>query len=251
MADLSVLMPVFNERATVEQAVHRVLETDFPVDEVEVVLVDDGSTDGTSSLLAQGDWPPQVVLAFHDVNRGKGSAVRTALGRASGRYTAIMDADLEYEPADLAALLQPILDGRAEVVFGTRGFESHSSYSFWYVVGNKLVTLAANVLFDRWLADIMTCHKVMSTQLFRSLDLRADGFEIEPEITARLLAAGHRIYEVPVTYNARSREQGKKLTATDGLRVLATLVRCRVTSGPPAAARASAAAPPERDTVRG
>jgi hypothetical protein len=139
-----------------------------------------------------------------------------------------MDADLEYDPKDIVRLVEPLEDERAEAVYGVRGFQSHSAYNFWYVVGNKGVTLAANVLYNSWVSDIMTCLKVMPTELFRSLPLRERGFAIEPEITARLLKRGVRIYEVPIEYNARSREAGKKLTALDGVKVIATLVRCRV-----------------------
>ncbi|HEX7581635.1 MAG TPA: glycosyltransferase, partial [Gaiellaceae bacterium] len=147
---------------------------------------------------------------------------------ARGLYTTIMDADLEYEPSDIPALLGPLRVGDAQVVFGTRGFQSHSAYSFWYVVGNRAVTFAANLLYNSWVSDMMTGQKAMSTELFRSLELRAGGFAIEAEITAKLLRRGVRIYEVPITYTARSREEGKKLTAVDGLRVVRTLLRCRV-----------------------
>ena len=231
MPDLSILIPVYNERATVEEAVRQVQDTEYPVDEVELVIVDDGSTDGTAELLRDGSWGDNVRLAPHDRNRGKGAAVRTALEHATGTYSAIMDADLEYDPGDLGKLLEPLLGGEAEVVFGTRGFEAHSAFSFWYVLGNKAVTMAANVLFNAWLADIMTCHKVMRTDVFRSLGLTAKGFAIEPEITANLLAGGFQIYEVPVRYNARGRQEGKKLTAADGLRTMAMLVRCRLRAG--------------------
>jgi len=228
MSDLSILMPVFNERETVRNAVEQVLATSYPVDDVELVIVDDGSTDGTAELLAELARDPRVTLTSHPHNAGKGAAVRTALQHASGEYAAIMDADLEYDPADIAMLLDPILDGKAEVVYGTRGFESHSAFSFWYVIGNKGVTLAANLLFNSYLGDIMTCHKVMRTEIFRSLELKSRGFDIEPEITGKLLARGERIYEVPIRYRARGRAEGKKLTALDGLRVLRTLVECRL-----------------------
>ena len=230
-------MPAYNERATVERAVERVLETEFPVAHVELIVVDDGSTDGTRELLAGRVWPDRVAVLHHPRNQGKGAAVRTALGHARGTYTAILDADLEYDPADIARLLEPLIAGDAQVVFGPRGFEAHSAYGFWYVVGNKIVTLVTNLLYNSWLADIMTCQKVMRTELLRALPLRASGFTIEPEITARLLAAGHRIYEVPVTYRARGRQEGKKLTGLDGLRVVWTLLRCRVDSGGPQCGR--------------
>jgi glycosyltransferase involved in cell wall biosynthesis len=227
MTGLSVLMPVFNERATVEAAIAQVLEVHLPVDEVEVVVVDDGSTDGTRELLLSRRWPDHVRLLTHDRNMGKGAALRTALKEATGSYATIMDADLEYDPAEIAQLLPPLLADEAEAVFGVRGFQAHTAFNFWYVVGNKAVTLVANVLYNCWISDIMTCQKVMGTDLFRSLRLTEPGFGIEPEITARLLRRGARIYEVPIRYRARRREEGKKLTGTDGLRVLRTLVRCR------------------------
>jgi len=225
---LSILMPVYNERATVERAITEVVEADLPIDGVELIVIDDGSTDGTSEILGGRAWPEMVRLLRHERNQGKGSAIRTGLAEARGRYSAILDADLEYTPHDLPALIEPLERGDSEAVFGTRGFQSHSAFSFWYVVGNRAVTFAANLIYNSWISDIMTCHKMMETELFRTLPLRERGFAIEPEITARLLRLGVRIYEVPVTYRARSREAGKKLTAVDGLRVLVTLLRCRI-----------------------
>ena len=226
--ELTIVVPVYNERARVREALDGIAGVDLGVEAFEVLVVDDGSTDGTSEILREGPWPDHVRVIAHERNRGKGAALRTGVAQARGRWSAIMDADLEYDPAEIAKLLEPLRSGVAEVTYGVRGFEAHSAFGFWYVMGNKLVTLAANVLYDAWLADIMTCHKVLPTELFRSLSLREDGFAIEPEITARVLRTGHRIYEVPVTYAARSREEGKKLTVADGARVLRTLVRCRV-----------------------
>jgi dolichol-phosphate hexosyltransferase len=225
---LSILMPVYNERATVEAAIADALEAELPVASRQLVVVDDGSTDGTRELLASHDWPNNVRIVVHDRNRGKGVAVRTALAHAERELAAILDADLEYHAADLADVITPLLEGRANVVFGTRAWTSQSSYSFWYVMGNKSVTFATNVLYNCWISDVMTGHKAMRTDLFRSLRLREKGFAIEPEITARVLQSGERIFEVPIGYAARSRAQGKKLTAVDGLRVLRTLVRCKV-----------------------
>jgi glycosyltransferase involved in cell wall biosynthesis len=225
---LSILMPVYNERATVEAAISDALSAELPV-EKELVVVDDGSVDGTAELLRGGTWPSEMTLVFHERNRGKGAAVRTALEHANGDFAAILDADLEYRAADLAPMVEPLLAGDANVVFGTRAWHSHSSYGFWYVMGNKAVTFATNLLYNCWISDVMTCHKAMRTEVFRSLRLRERGFGIEPEIAARVLQAGERIYEVPITYRARSREEGKKLTALDGVRVLRTLVRCRIT----------------------
>jgi glycosyltransferase involved in cell wall biosynthesis len=225
-------MPVYNERATVEEAVQQVLSTDYPVDGVELVIVDDGSRDGTREVLRALPEDPRVRVFEHERNGGKGAAIRTAIGHARGTYAAVMDADLEYDPADLGKLLEPLLEEEVDVVFGTRGFESHSAFSFWYVIGNKGVTMVANVLFNSWLADIMTCHKVMRTEIFQSLDLKSSGFDVEAEITGKLLAGGFQIYEIPVRYRARGRTEGKKLTATDGLRVIRKLVQCRVSAGP-------------------
>jgi len=219
-------MPVYNECATVEQAIASVLDAGFT--DYELLVVDDGSTDGSRELLDSGAWPEQVRILRHDRNRGKGAALRTALADARGRYTTILDADLEYTPHDIPALIEPLRSGEAEAVFGTRGFQSHSAYSFWYVIGNRALTFLANLIYNSWISDLMTGHKALSTELFRSLDLRERGFAIEAEIAARLLGRGIRIYEVPVTYRARGREEGKKLTALDGLRVLRTLLRCRV-----------------------
>ena len=225
---LSILMPVFNELTTVERAIDDALTAELPVESRQLVVVDDGSTDGTRDLLRGREWPENVTLVMHDRNRGKGAALQTALQHATGELSAILDADLEYRAADLGPLLKPLLDGDAHVVFGTRSWASHSAFSFWYVMGNKAVTFATNLIYNCWISDVMTCHKAMSTELFRSLRLRERGFGIEPEITARVLLAGERIYEVPITYAARSREEGKKLTAFDGLRVLKTLARCRL-----------------------
>jgi glycosyltransferase involved in cell wall biosynthesis len=225
---LTILMPIFNELKTVEAAIDDALGAELPVSSRQLVLVDDGSTDGTRELLRDRTWPENVTLVEHDRNRGKGAALQTGLQHATGEWSAILDADLEYRATDLAPLLEPLLSGDARVVFGTRSWSSHAAYSFWYVMGNKGVTLATNVIYNCWISDVMTCHKAMSTGLFRSLRLRERGFAIEPEIAARVLRAGERIYEVPITYKARSREEGKKLTTMDGLRVLRTLVRCRM-----------------------
>jgi glycosyltransferase involved in cell wall biosynthesis len=227
MPDLSILMPIYNESATAATAIEQVLEAELPVDDFELVIVDDASTDGTRAWLQAQDFPEHVKLVLHDHNRGKGAAIATALEHAQGTYSTIMDADLEYDAQQIAPLLRPLLEGEAEAVYGVRGFEAHSAYSFWYVMGNKSVTMALNVLFNAWLSDIMTCMKVLPTALWRQFALRERGFAFEAEITARLLNAGIRVYEVPITYQARSREAGKKLTAADGVRVLRTLVRTR------------------------
>jgi glycosyltransferase involved in cell wall biosynthesis len=232
MADptLSILMPVYNEEATVERALRQLLGTNLGID-FHVVVVDDGSTDRSREIVGAvaAEEPERVVLLSHDRNRGKGAAIRTGLGSARGQFTTIFDADLEYAPEDIKTLLEPLSDGTANAVFGVRAFNGYSSHSFLYVLGNRFVTFAANALFNVYLRDVMTCHKAIRTDAFRALPLRADGFDVEPEIAVRLLQNGERIFEVPVHYKARASDEGKKLTATDGFRVLRTLVRCRVT----------------------
>jgi glycosyltransferase involved in cell wall biosynthesis len=220
-------MPVYNEAGTVRRAVEDVLAAEIGMD-AELIVVDDGSTDATPEILDRGEWPDRVRVLHHERNEGKGAAVRSALGAARGEYAAILDADLEYEAADLAKLLPPLVSGETNAVFGVRAFDGYTSHSFLYVMGNKALTLFANVLFNVYLRDLMTCHKAIRTDVFRSLDLRSSGFAIEPEITARLLQRGERIFEVPVHYRARRSDEGKKLTAMDGVRAAATLLRCRL-----------------------
>jgi glycosyltransferase involved in cell wall biosynthesis len=221
---LSVLMPAYNEAATVEEVVDVVLRTP---QEKEVILVDDGSTDGTRAIIQRLGEREGVVAIVHDRNRGKGAAVRTALEAATGDVVIIQDCDLEYDPNDYAALLAPIESGEANVVYGTRAFGSHTAFSFWYVMGNKLVTLATNIIFDCYISDMETCYKVMRLDVARGLKLKARGFELEPEITGSLLNLGYQIYEVPVQYRARSREEGKKLTWVDGVKAIQMLLSVR------------------------
>jgi glycosyltransferase involved in cell wall biosynthesis len=222
---LSVLIPVHNEERTLE----RVLDAVEARPEVhELVIVDDGSTDRTREILSTREFRHPAQVIHHAVNRGKGSAVRTAIDAATGDVALIQDADLEYDPVDYPALLEPFERRGVQVVYGTRSFSSHSAYSFWFVMGNKMVNLWNNVLFNCYLSDLETGYKVMPLELWRSLDLRSNGFEIEPEITAKLLRRGIRIYEVPISYAARTRAEGKKLTWQDGVRALWTLGRLRV-----------------------
>src|SRR3954451_12646916 len=226
---LSIMVPVYNESVTVERAVQALLDAELPVT-TEIVVVDDGSTDGTREIIEAADWPSdRVRVLYHSQNQGKGAAVRTALAEARGDFSTIFDADLEYEPQDLNTLLPPLLDGTTNAVFGVRAFDGVTSHSYLYVLGNRAVTLVANVLFNVYLKDLMTMHKAIRTEIFKSLPLRERGFGIEAEITARLLQRGERIFEVPVRYKARATEEGKKLTWRDGVRTLRTLVRCRLT----------------------
>ena len=220
-------MPVYNERDTLASAVKDVLNVTFPC-EVELVVVDDGSTDGTRDLYRSlGD--PRVSVHMHERNRGKGAAIRTAAAAASGDYVIMCDADLEYAPAEIPSLLTPVIAGDAEVVYGTRTFGSHNAYSYAYVLGNKGVTTFANVLFNCYISDLETCFKLIPAGLYRDLNIRETGFGMEAEVTGKLLRRGIRPYEVPISYKARSREAGKKLTWRDGVEALWILFRERFT----------------------
>ena len=223
---LSVLMPVYNERATLASAVKEVLNVDYPC-EVELIVVDDGSTDGTRELYPSLTDDPRVKIHMHERNLGKGAAIRTAVTAATGDYVIMCDADLEYSPTDIPALLAPVIAGQAEVVYGTRTFGSHNAYSYAYVLGNKGVTTFANVLFNCYISDLETCFKLMPADLYRSLRIRETGFGMEAEVTGKLLRRGFRPYEVSITYRARSREAGKKLTWRDGVEAMWILVRER------------------------
>jgi glycosyltransferase involved in cell wall biosynthesis len=219
---------VYNEARTVQAVVKRVLDVDFPCP-VEVVIVDDASTDGTAEIL--GDiHDERLVKLRHPANRGKGAAIRTAVGAATGDFMVPLDADLEYQPEEIPKLLEPVLSGEAEVVYGSRGFGSHAAYSFWYVMGNKGVTTVANVLFNAYIADLETCFKLMPLDLLRSLRITSEGFGMEAEITGKLLARGIRPFEVPITYRARSREAGKKITWRDGVEAIWILSRIRLSA---------------------
>jgi glycosyltransferase involved in cell wall biosynthesis len=227
---LSILMPVYNEQDRVAQALEQALGTEYPC-EIEMVVVDDGSRDRTWEILSGLD-DPRLRAVRHDRNQGKGAAIRTAAGHATGDYLVILDADLEYDPADIPKLVRPVLDGDATVVYGSREFGSHSSFSFWYVMGNRAVTTAANMLFNCYISDLETCFKLMPVEQYRSLAVRSRGFGMEAEVTGKLLRSGVRPYEVPISYNARSREEGKKITWRDGAAALWILTRERVRKAP-------------------
>jgi glycosyltransferase involved in cell wall biosynthesis len=218
-------MPVFNEEATLEAVLNRVLAVEFPC-EMELVVVDDASTDNTSKILA-GYQHPRLTLRTHQVNQGKGAAIRTAAESATGDYVIPCDADLEYRPEEIPLLLGPVLSGEADVVFGNRTFGSHSAYSFWYVVGNRGITLVANVLFNAYIGDLETCYKLLPLELYRNLDIRSNGFGMEAEITAKLLSSGIRPYEVPISYRARTRAEGKKITWRDGVEAIWIMAKIR------------------------
>ncbi len=226
---LSVLMPVYDEEKTLADAVARVLAVPYPCD-VELVVVEDGSKDRTREILA-GLSDPRLSVFHHPVNRGKGAAIRTAAEQATGTHMIICDADLEYAPEEIPSLLSAVLEAQGQVVYGTRTFGSHTAYSFWYVIGNKAVTMFANVIFNCWISDLETCFKLMPLALYRELDIRSVGFGMEAELTGKLLRRGIRPFEVPISYRARSRQEGKKLTWKDGVEALWILLRIRFGTG--------------------
>ncbi|GII26479.1 glycosyltransferase family 2 protein [Planosporangium mesophilum] len=223
---LSILMPVYNEEARLPEALKQALDVDYPCD-VELVVVDDGSKDGTREILQRAD-DPRLRVVLHERNQGKGAAIKTAVAQATGEYMVILDADLEYDPQDIPRLLAPVLDERATVVYGNRTFGGHSSFSFWYVMGNRGVTTAANILFNCYIGDLETCFKLMPLELYRSLNIKSKGFGMEAEVTGKLLRNGYRPYELPISYRARTREEGKKITAMDGVEALWILLRERL-----------------------
>ena len=224
---LSVMMPAFNEERTIGTILKHVL--DRP--EVgEVIVVDDGSTDRTWEIVSTFATRDRRVRPFrHHVNQGKGAALRRAISELQMPFAVVQDADLEYDPRDYPVLLQPLLEHRADVVFGVRGFTGQTAFSFWFVVGNKVVTHATNVLFDCFISDMETGYKALRSDLWKRLALTGSRFDIEPDITGRILRLGYRIHEVPIRYYARSRAEGKKLTWLDGVRALGTLARLRLT----------------------
>jgi glycosyltransferase involved in cell wall biosynthesis len=223
---LSVLMPVYNEIRTIDQILRLVAEV--PI-EKEIVVVDDGSTDGTRDVLAQWDGRAGVRVILHEHNTGKGGALRTALAAAKGEILLIQDADLEYDPAEYPSLLRPIEAGRADAVFGSRfrGSSENRVQNFWHTVGNRVLTLISNVVTDLNLTDMATCYKAFHRRVVPSLDIVQRGFGIDAEITVKLARGGFRIFEVPVSYYARSRAEGKKIRLIDGASALSALVRHR------------------------
>jgi glycosyltransferase involved in cell wall biosynthesis len=226
---LSVLMPVYNERDTIREILGRVRAVDLPK---EIIVVDDGSTDGTRDILqAEVDGKMTDVRVFlHERNRGKGAAVRTAIAHATGSVCLIQDADLEYDPWEYYPLLEPILDGRADVVYGSRfiGGGPHRVHLFWHYLGNKLLTTLSNMLTNLNLTDMETCYKVVRTDLLQSLPLRSNRFDLEPELTALLARARARIYEVPISYSGRDYSEGKKIGWRDGVQAISCIVRSRL-----------------------
>jgi glycosyltransferase involved in cell wall biosynthesis len=222
---LSVVMPVFNERATIDEIIPRVLAIPMPV---ELIVVDDGSTDGTRERLEELRRPHNFTLLLQPKNLGKGAALKRAFSAATGDIVAVQDADLEYSPEELPHLAELIIDGRADVVYGSRFLGRHRVFLFTHYLGNRILTLATNVLYNTMLTDMETCYKVMRREVLEGLDLRSRGFGIEPELTAKIFKRGYRVYEVPITYDGRGYEEGKKITWKDGVIALWILIRHRL-----------------------
>ena len=222
----SVVVPCFNERETINELIDRVVAS--PV-EKQIIVVDDCSTDGTRELLvARARDKQDITLVLRDRNGGKGAAVQQGLRAAAGYVVIIQDADLEYDPADYPILLRPIQTGKAEVVYGSRFLGEHRAMYFWHSVGNKALTLVCNILFDTTLTDMETCYKVFTRDIADRLRLNSNRWGFDPEITAKIMRMGHRIYEVPISYSGREHWEGKKIVAwKDGPRVLLTLLRYR------------------------
>jgi glycosyltransferase involved in cell wall biosynthesis len=225
---LSILIPVFNEAQTVEEIIRRVRAADSCSLEKEVILVDDASTDGTGALLKKIQQAGGVKVVSHPYNRGKGAALRTALEQATGDIVVIQDADLEYDPADYPILLKPILDGRADVVYGSRFLGgTHRVLLFWHFMANKFLTLLSNLFCNLNLSDMETGYKVFRRECLQGLTLNAERFGIEPELTAKLARRGFRFYETPIGYSGRDYTEGKKIGWKDGLAALWFIFRYR------------------------
>jgi len=224
---LSVIVPVFNERTTLVEVIRRMRTVELPDGiEREIIVIDDGSTDGTRDVLRQlGDSTVRVLK--HDTNRGKGAALRTGLQVASGDYILIQDADLEYDPEDWPKMIAPVQRGRARVVYGSRFTGERRNMLFLHWVGNRLLSLVTNVLYNTTLSDMETCYKLVDRSLMLELSLRSNRFDIEPEITAKILKRRIRIYEVPISYTGREFDEGKKITWRDGFAALWALAKFR------------------------
>jgi glycosyltransferase involved in cell wall biosynthesis len=223
---LSVVMPVFNERETIEEIIQRVLAVRM---RIELIVIDDASTDGTAEMLERLEKEHTFVLLKQPRNRGKGAALRRGFTAMTGDLVIIQDADLEYSPEEYPQLTELICSGRADVVYGSRFLGRHRVFLLTHYLGNRLLTFMANLLFNTMLSDMETCYKVMRTDVLRSMELKSDGFGIEPEITAKVFKRRYRVYEVPISYDGRGYDEGKKITWRDGIVALWVLVKYRFT----------------------
>ena len=222
--DLSVIMPVYNEVKTIEEVIARVKATGFAN---EIILVDDGSSDGSTEILKKYQGQPGFQVIICDVNRGKGAAVREGIKAAKSKYAIIQDADFEYDPKDYAKLMPVIESGKADVVYGSRFMENTEYFYLRSLAANKLLTFLTNVLYHTKLTDMETCYKLFEVEKVREIPLHSRRFEFEPELTTKLLKRGYKIVEVPISYNGRSYDEGKKIRPKDGFIALWTLLKYR------------------------
>ncbi len=226
MPKLSVVMPVYNESETVEEIVRRVRAVPMAK---ELIIVDDGSTDGTRELLKAMEGDEDVTVLYHQRNRGKGAALQTGFEQVGGDVVIVQDADLEYDPADYPALLEPILDGRADVVYGSRFLGGpHRVLYFWHYVGNRFLTVLSNMLSNLNLSDMETCYKAFRREVLEEISIKSDRFGFEPEFTMKVAKKGFVVYEVPVSYSGRTYAEGKKITWKDGVAALWKIFRFRL-----------------------
>jgi glycosyltransferase involved in cell wall biosynthesis len=226
---LSILMPVYNEASTIHEIVKRVEAVNLGDVRKELIIVDDASKDGTREILDELRKNSSHKVYFHAQNMGKGAALRTALTYASGDIIIIQDADLEYDPAEYADLIKPILEGRADVVYGSRlsGAKVARAFNFWHFIGNKMLTLITNVLYNSILSDMETCYKVFRADVIKNLQIRSNRFDFEPEVTAKILKRKHKLYEMPISYYGRDFSEGKKITWRDGFAAVWALIKYR------------------------
>jgi glycosyltransferase involved in cell wall biosynthesis len=227
---LSVVIPVYNEKETILRIIAKVLKLDFVR---EVLVVDDGSTDGTRELLHSTPFDGRVKLFFHDRNRGKGAALRTGFGHVEGEIVAIQDADLEYDPVEFVELIRPILDGVADVVYGSRlsGGKPQRVHLFWHRMGNGFLTFLTDLLYNTTLSDMETCYKMFRASVLATIRIESDDFSVEPELTAKICKNKHwRVYELPISYYGRSYAEGKKISWKHGFSALWTLLKYRFIS---------------------
>lgn len=227
MKKLTVLIPIFNEVNTLKTILQKVEEANFCGLEKEIILIDDFSTDGTREIL--GELKDKYKIFYHDKNMGKGAALRTGFEHMTGDIVVIQDADLEYDPVDYEPLIKLILDGRADVAYGSRlsGGKPSRSFMFTHLLGNKLLTLMTNILYNTTLTDMETCYKAFKTEFIKGIEIKSNRFDFEPEITAKVLKRGARLYELPISYYGREYDEGKKITWKDGVHAIFALIKFR------------------------
>lgn len=225
---VTLIVPIYNEAPYLDELFQDILNLSF---DTEVIAVDDGSTDSSSEIIRKWQESDSIVCIEHKTNRGKGAAVRSGIQASTGDIVVIQDADLEYDPSDLEYMIKPIQDGRADVVYGSRlnGGRPQRVHMFWHLVGNKLLTLLTNILYNSTLSDMETGYKACKGDVIRSLNLQSNDFRIEPEITAKVLKKNLRVFEVPISYYGRSYSEGKKITWVDAVPAVLTLIKLRIT----------------------